>query len=196
MKQVVIGILGQPARSSVDIGRSLGRPGGPPSRICQHEELLIDRFELLYDKPSAAARRGCRCRRHHERLAGDRGAAARAPAFAIRGTSKRFTARCTRFARAYPFRPDREHYLVNITTGTHVQQICLFLLAESRHIPGKLLQASPPRRKQVGRRARTASSISTCRVTTISRPASRWSSKKACRFSSRALKHATPRSTR
>ena len=30
--------------------------------------------------------------------------------------------------------------LVHITTGTHVIQICLFLLTESRHIPGKLLQ--------------------------------------------------------
>ena len=52
------------------------------------------------------------------------------------------------FARAYPFQPDREDYLFHITTGTHVQQICLFLLAESRHLPGKLLQTSPPRRKR------------------------------------------------
>lgn len=29
------------------------------------------------------------------------------------------------FARDYPFRPDDEDYLVHITTGTHVQQICL-----------------------------------------------------------------------
>lgn len=49
------------------------------------------------------------------------------------------------FCRAYPFRPDDESYLVHITTGTHVAQICLFLLAESRLIPGRLLQSSPPR---------------------------------------------------
>jgi len=49
------------------------------------------------------------------------------------------------FARAYPFRVDREDYLVHITTGTHVAQICLFLLAESRHVPARLLQTSPPR---------------------------------------------------
>ena len=29
---------------------------------------------------------------------------------------------------------------MNITTGTHVAQICLFLLTESRYLPGKLLQ--------------------------------------------------------
>ncbi|MDX2197548.1 MAG: RNA repair transcriptional activator RtcR, partial [Phycisphaerae bacterium] len=38
-----------------------------------------------------------------------------------------------------------EDYLVHITTGTHVAQICLFLLAEARFIPGKLLQTQPPR---------------------------------------------------
>lgn len=50
------------------------------------------------------------------------------------------------FARAYPFRPDDEEYLVHITTGSHVAQICLFLLTESRLIPGRLLQSAPPRR--------------------------------------------------
>ena len=48
------------------------------------------------------------------------------------------------FARAYPVDLDAEDYFVNITTGTHVEQICLFLLAESRHLPGRLLQLSPP----------------------------------------------------
>ena len=47
------------------------------------------------------------------------------------------------FARGFPFKPDDEDYLVHITTGTHVAQICLFLLTESRHIPGRLLQTSP-----------------------------------------------------
>lgn len=45
--------------------------------------------------------------------------------------------------RDYPFAPGREDYFVHITTGTHVIQIVLFLLVESRHIPGKLLQSSP-----------------------------------------------------
>ncbi|MCL4108398.1 UNVERIFIED_CONTAM: hypothetical protein GTU68_046091, partial [Idotea baltica] len=51
------------------------------------------------------------------------------------------------FARNYPFDVENEDYLINITTGTHVAQICLFLLTESRHFPGRLLQLSPPRRK-------------------------------------------------
>lgn len=51
------------------------------------------------------------------------------------------------FARSYAFDPEREDYLVHITTGTHVAQICLFLLAESRHLPGKLIQTGPPNRR-------------------------------------------------
>jgi transcriptional regulatory protein RtcR len=50
------------------------------------------------------------------------------------------------FARGYPFDSDRETYLVHLTTGTHVTQICLFLLTETRFFPGALLQTTPPKR--------------------------------------------------
>ena len=49
------------------------------------------------------------------------------------------------FARAEPFDPDAEDYLIHITTGTHVAQICLFLLTEARYLPGRLLQTQPDR---------------------------------------------------
>jgi transcriptional regulatory protein RtcR len=49
------------------------------------------------------------------------------------------------FARAYPFDPDAEDYLIHITTGTHVGQICLFLLTEAHYLPGRLLQTQPKR---------------------------------------------------
>ena len=48
------------------------------------------------------------------------------------------------FARAEPFDPEAEDYLVHITTCTHVAQICLFLLTEARYLPGRLLQTHPP----------------------------------------------------
>lgn len=49
------------------------------------------------------------------------------------------------FARDFPFDPDTNDYLIHITTGTHVAQICLFLLTEARFLPGKLLQTQPRR---------------------------------------------------
>lgn len=48
-----------------------------------------------------------------------------------------------RFSEQYQFNQERENYFVHITTGTHVAQICLFILTEARHIPAKLLQTSP-----------------------------------------------------
>lgn len=41
------------------------------------------------------------------------------------------------------FDTDRNDYLFHITTGTHVVQICSYLLTESRHFPGRLIQTSP-----------------------------------------------------
>ncbi|HEY8025512.1 MAG TPA: RNA repair transcriptional activator RtcR, partial [Burkholderiaceae bacterium] len=54
------------------------------------------------------------------------------------------------FAKDYPFDPDNEEYWIHITTGTHVVQICLFLMTETRYFPGRLLQTSPPRRQGAG----------------------------------------------
>lgn len=48
------------------------------------------------------------------------------------------------FARSYAFDTDAEDYLIHIKTGTHAAQICLFLLTESRYLPGRLLQTFPP----------------------------------------------------
>ncbi|MCK5725560.1 MAG: RNA repair transcriptional activator RtcR [Thiotrichaceae bacterium] len=41
------------------------------------------------------------------------------------------------------FDAEKVNYLVHITTGSHVVQICLYLLTEANYIPGKLLQTSP-----------------------------------------------------
>lgn len=50
------------------------------------------------------------------------------------------------FAEGYPFDPDKEDYFIHITTGTHVAQICLFLLTETGQLPAKLLQTGPNHR--------------------------------------------------
>jgi len=54
-------------------------------------------------------------------------------------------ARLFDFARGYPFDTEGCDYFVHITTGTHVAQICWFLLTESRHVPAKLVQTAPGR---------------------------------------------------
>ena len=51
------------------------------------------------------------------------------------------------FVDGYRFDPERERYLVHRTTGSHVAQICWFLLVEAGLVPGLLLQLSPPKSK-------------------------------------------------
>lgn len=54
------------------------------------------------------------------------------------------------FARRYRFDLDEEEYAIHITTGTHVAQICWFLLAEARFLPARLIQTSPPHKQKTG----------------------------------------------
>ncbi len=86
------------------------------------------------------------------------------------------------FARAYPFDPEAEDYLVNITTGTHVAQICWFLLTEARYIPAKFCSSPRPSAGRTAAPAATASSTSTCRATTASPRASRPSRREDASF--------------
>lgn len=51
------------------------------------------------------------------------------------------------FVRSYNFVPDQEDYLIHLTTGTHIAQICWFLLNEANFIPARLLQTSPSRKE-------------------------------------------------
>jgi len=51
------------------------------------------------------------------------------------------------WTRRYSFDTEKHRYLYHMTTGSHVSQICGFLLAEARHLPAQLLQTSPGDRK-------------------------------------------------
>jgi len=136
-RQVGIGLLGL----KLDQGAGANRwdRWRPTVSLFQHEDLLFDRFELIFQ---------CGHEATAEVVARD--IAAVSPQTEVRCHGVRFTdpwdfeevfAAFYEFASGYPFDTDRESYLVNITTGTHVAQICLFLLTESRHFPARLIQA-------------------------------------------------------
>ena len=139
LKTVVIGFLG----SKLDSGRDADRwhQWRPSVGLCQHEDLVIDRFDLLHSSGDSKLA---------ELIAGDIESVS--PETMVRlhphDTSdpwdfEQVFSGLYEFARNYPFRTDEEQYLIHISTGTHVHQICLFLLAESRHLPGRLIQTSP-----------------------------------------------------
>jgi len=145
-RQTVIGILG----TKLDSGRESERwqRWRPSVTICQHEELLIDRFELLHHPNEQ--RQADAVAEDIRSVSPETEIRLHAIALADPWDFEEVFAQLYEFARNYRFRTDEVDYLIHITTGTHVQQICLFLLAESRHIPGRLLQASPPPRQQQG----------------------------------------------
>src|SRR6188768_1750347 len=147
MKTVVIGFLG----STLDAGgQGAGRweKWRPSVSLCQQEDLVVDRFELLHARP-------------HMKLAQQR----RADIGSVSPETRVQLHSCDPrdpwdfqevygalhdFARVYPFDVEHERYLVHITTGTHVAQICMFLLTEARYFPATLLQTSPPAKQRAG----------------------------------------------
>ena len=139
-RSVVLGLLG----TTIDRGTGSKRWEGwrPSVALCQHEDLLVDRFELLHPRGFTALAETVRDDIRHV-----------SPETEVRlvvdptvdpWDFEAVYASLHDFARSYAFDTDAEDYLVHITTGSHVAQICLFLLTESRHIPGRLLQTSPP----------------------------------------------------
>ncbi|MCP5548000.1 MAG: sigma 54-interacting transcriptional regulator [Akkermansiaceae bacterium] len=142
MKRVALGLLG----TVMDRGQSPERwdKWRPSVSLFQHEDLKIDRFELLTE----AAFRGTA-----DQVLED-----------IRHVSPETEVRIHEiafgrdpwdladvygalhdWARAYPFDREHEDYLIHITTGTHIAQITLFLLNEAGFLPGRLIQTSPPK---------------------------------------------------
>lgn len=139
----MVGLLGP----ALDRGKGASRweHWRPSVALCQHEDLLIHRFELLSDEKHLSLART---------VADDVHAVAPETEVRIHTVSwkdpwdfEEVFSGLLDFCRHYPFDPEEEDYLVHITTGTHVAQICLFLLTESRHLPARLIQTSPPRRK-------------------------------------------------
>lgn len=138
-KTVVLGTLG----SVLDAGfhQERWQKWRPTVSLARHDDLLIDRFELLY-QPSHLDLARC--------VAADLTRVSPKTEVHLHPQELRnpwdfeeVFASLHDFARQYSFDPDHEDYLIHITTGTHVQQICLFLLTESRHLPGRLVQTSP-----------------------------------------------------
>ncbi len=146
MKRVVLGLLG----STLDSGKGPGRWEGwrPTVAIGQQEDLLVHRFELLVQRGQGSLA---------ETVAAD--LVTVSPETEVRRHEidlkdawdfEEVYGVLQDFARGYPFDPENEEYLLHITTGTHVCQICMFLLAEARYVPARLLQTAPPGRSRRG----------------------------------------------
>lgn len=138
-RRVILGILG----STLDSGFRQERwnKWRPTVSLVQQPELQVDRMEILH-QPGHIDTARC-VAADLEKLSP--GIEVRLTAQALKNPwdFEEVYASLHDWVRGLSFQPDKEEYLVHITTGTHVQQICLFLLTESRHLPARLIQTSP-----------------------------------------------------
>src|SRR4029079_4224174 len=151
-KLVILGMLGTQLDRGVGPGR--WESWRPTVSLCQQDDLLIDRLELLHDrKRTNLARTICE---DLTRASPETESRCHIVEFEDPWDFEEVYGALADFARTYPFEPEREEYLVHITTGTHVAQICLFLLTESRRLPARLIQTSPPTERERGSPGRYA----------------------------------------
>ena len=144
---VVIGFLGSTLDAS-KFGPSRWSKWRPSVALTMHEDLRVDRFVLLH---------GSKHGRLADYVAED--IAAVSPETRVEPQRIEFAdpwdfeevyGKLLDFTRGYAFDPEAEDYLIHITTGTHVAQICLFLLTEARYLPGRLLQTQPAAKLESG----------------------------------------------
>lgn len=143
---VVIGFIG----TQLDSGKGSARweKWRPSVALTQHEELVVDRFDLLHSG------------KHDDlvsRLIVDIGSVSPETRVVAHNLPisdpwdfEDVYGSLFDFAKGYTFDPDNEEYWIHITTGSHVAQICMFLMTEARYFPGRILQTSPPRRQTIG----------------------------------------------
>jgi transcriptional regulatory protein RtcR len=142
---VVIGLLGPTLDAG---GPERWERWRPTVSLCQHENFVVNRLELLFQRKFTALA---------ETIVAD--IATTSPETAVRLHQLEFEnpwdleevyGALHDYARGYRFDVEEEEYLIHITTGTHIAQICMFLLTEAHYFPAKLIQTSPPSRQSGG----------------------------------------------
>ncbi len=139
---VVIGLLG----ATLDVGRGPKRweRWRPTVSVCQQEDWHVDRFDLIVNPAHATqALIADTIAADIRAVSPDTKVVRHAVPMANAWDFSEVFAALSEFADNYTFDVAANDYYVHITTGTHVAQICLFLLCETRMIPARLLQTSP-----------------------------------------------------
>lgn len=135
-KTVVIGLLGTVLDNRK--GKRRWDRWRPTVSIGQHDDLYVDRLEILHQ--SNFSEIANIVKEDFEQVSPHSRVNLHEVLFSKPWDFETVYQTLLDFAKDYKFDLDNEEYLVHITTGTHVMQICLFLLVESRIIPAKILQ--------------------------------------------------------
>lgn len=140
MANVVIGILGS-RLDQAGLGKNRWQRWRPTLAVTMHPELPIDQYWLMYlpqDEPLLQ-----QMLQDMAQVSPSTQVTPIALACDDPWDFEQVYSQMHRVATRQQFDVEQHQYLVNITTGTHVAQICLYLLTEAHYLPGKLLQSSP-----------------------------------------------------
>ncbi|MFS9382543.1 RNA repair transcriptional activator RtcR [Citrobacter sp. ANG330] len=139
-RRVVIGVLGTVLDKRGKRANRL-KKWRPTVGLCQQPDFPVDRLELIHQPRDAGM-----CQQLAEDislLSPHTEVRPHAIPIADPWDFEEVYAAFLDFATHYTFDTENEEYLVHITTGTHVAQICWFLLTEARYLPASLLQTGP-----------------------------------------------------
>lgn len=138
-KKVLIGFIG----AKLDKGNNEDRwkKWRPSVSLCQHEDLKFDRFDLIYQPIYKSLKNTIIS--DVEEISPSTEIIPHKMTIRDPWAFEEVYSAFADFVDSYQFDTDKEEYYVNITTGSHVMQICFYLLTESRFIPAKLIQSSP-----------------------------------------------------
>ncbi len=143
MKRIVVfGFLG----TSLDRAQGADRwsKWRPTVAMCQQEVLLISRLELLAEPKFAEVTKTVIA--DIRQVSPETEVRVHDVVFKDAWDFQEVYERLYDLVSGYDFQPEKEDYLIHLTTGTHVAQICWFLLNEANFIPARLLQTSPTRK--------------------------------------------------
>ncbi|MEI8604625.1 MAG: RNA repair transcriptional activator RtcR [Pseudoalteromonas rhizosphaerae] len=124
----------------------------PNISLCSQDNLIVNQLHMLYDTHSSRLANNVAV--DIESVSPETNVQLHQLNFSDPWDFEEVYAKLFDWCSHYTFDTDKNDYLFHITTGTHVVQICSYLLTESRHFPGRLIQTSPDHNnnnKSIGR---------------------------------------------
>lgn len=143
---VAIGFIGA-TLDRVGKGANRWNKWRPSIGLCQQPDLLIDRLELIHGTDARDISLAERIRADIQQISPETEVRLQPMHLRNPWDFEEVYGALHDFTSGYAFDTEREDYLVHITTGTHVAQICWFLLTEARYLLARLVQTSPARKR-------------------------------------------------
>lgn len=138
---IVLGLLGS-TLDKAGKGHKRWERWRPTVSLCQHEDFLVDRLDLLYQPEYSALLKTTI--QDIQTVSPETLVVPHKIALTNPWDFEEVFGAFHDFSLNYPFEQENR-YLIHITTGTHVAQICLFLLTEANYFPAQLIQTGPGR---------------------------------------------------